>query len=395
VFPFLDEVDVRDKKLLVRVDYNVPIKKRDIADDHRMRAGLPTLNHALDNGASLILCSHRGKPKGRVEPELSLKPVAEHLEELLHRPVIMAPDCIGPEVRKLAEDLRPGQVLMLENLRFHAQEEENDEDFSRELAGLADIYVDDAFGVAHRDHASVVGVPVFSKVCCAGLLIKKEWKFLSKVLKNKVHPYVAISGGVKVSSKLGILYKLLEKVDGILIGGAMANTFLAAKGLNMGKSKVEEAGLEDARAVMAEAAKKKVELYLPVDFVLGKDPDGKALKITAVTDMDPDLMALDIGPETVKLFAGVLAKAKSVIWNGPMGYFENPEFAQGSLGIAGVVAGLDALTIIGGGDTGPIVQQAGVAEKCGFVSTGGGSFLKFMKGVELSAFKALKECAEK
>ena len=395
MFPFLDEMDVKDKKLLVRVDYNVPLKNRGIVDDYRIRAGLTTLNHALDRGAGLIVCSHRGKPEGRVEPELSLKPVAEHLERLLGRPVIMAPDCVGPEVKALAENLRPGQILMLENLRFHAREEKNDPDFSRELAGLADIFVNDAFGVAHRDHASVVGVPVFSRACCGGLLLKKEWKFLSKVLKNKAHPYVAVSGGVKVSSKLGILYKLLEKVDGILIGGAMANTFLAAKGLDMGKSRVEETALEDAKAVMAEAAKKNVALYLPVDCVLGRSGDGQAVKTTAVTNVDPDLMALDIGPETVKLFANVLSKARCVIWNGPMGYFENPAFAKGSLSMAEVVAGLNALTITGGGDTGPIVRQAGLAEKYSFISTGGGSFLKFMKGVELSAFKALKECARK
>ena len=392
---FLDQVDIQGKRVLMRVDYNVPLDDGVITDDNRIRASLPTINYILDKGASLVLCSHLGKPKGKKKPKLSLKPVAERLQELLDRDVIMAPDCIGEEVFALAQNLKPGQVMLLENLRFHPGEQKNDPDFARELAKMGEVYVNDAFGVAHRAHASVVGVVKNISVCCAGLLLEKEWKYLSRALQNPERPFVAVSGGAKVSSKLGILNSLLDKVDCLLIGGAMANTFLRAQGVNMGRSLVEEDLIPEAREILAKARQKGVSLYLPVDFIAGTGPDGEiGSGVCPYQDIPQEEMALDIGPATHILFTEALKCARTVVWNGPMGAFENSHFAMGSKNLAETIASLDALTIVGGGDTDALIHKAGLTGKFSFISTGGGSFLQFLEGRELPAFKALEECGQ-
>lgn len=392
---FLEQVDIQGKRVLMRVDYNVPLDDGVITDDNRIRASLPTINYILDKGASLVLCSHLGKPKGKKKPKLSLKPVAERLQELLDRDVIMAPDCIGEEVFALAQNLKPGQVMLLENLRFHPGEQKNDPDFARELAKMGEVYVNDAFGVAHRAHASVVGVVKNISVCCAGLLLEKEWKYLSRALQNPERPFVAVSGGAKVSSKLGILNSLLDKVDCLLIGGAMANTFLRAQGVNMGRSLVEEDLIPEAREILAKARQKGVSVYLPVDFIAGTGPDGEiGSGVCPYQDIPQEEMALDIGPATHILFTEALKCARTVVWNGPMGAFENSHFAMGSKNLAETIASLDALTIVGGGDTDALIHKAGLTGKFSFISTGGGSFLQFLEGRELPAFKALEECGQ-
>ena len=392
---FIDELDLAGKKVLVRVDFNVPLKDGVITDDTRIQESLPTLRHALDKGAALILCSHLGKAKGTPDPAFSLAPVAVRLQELLGRPVIMASDCLGPEVRRLADELTPGGVLLLENLRFHKGEKANDPDMAKELASLADIYCNDAFGTAHRAHASTTAVAGFAKVCCGGLLLQKEWQYLGTILAHPERPYVAVSGGAKVSTKLTVLRRLLDKVDGLVIGGAMANTFLMAQGFNVARSLVEADRVDDAKAIMTEAARRDVPLYLPVDCVLAGSVDApEAVRVTAADAIPPDQMILDIGPATVKAFASVLATARTVVWNGPMGAFENPAFATGTLEMARVLSelGPGATTIVGGGDSSAAIHQAGLADRFSFLSTGGGSFLEFMEGRELPAFKALEEC---
>lgn len=388
---FIDELSLAGKRVLVRVDYNVPIKNGVIVDDNRITQSLPTLRLALDAGASLVLCSHLGRPKGAPASEFSLQPVAARLAELLGREVRMAPDCIGPESLAMAENLTPGQVLLLENLRFHAGETKNDPDFSRELARFGQVYVNDAFGASHRAHASVVGVTEFIGDCCGGLLLKKEWQYLGEALKDPERPFVAIIGGAKVSSKLGILKALMDKVDSMIVGGAMANTFRKAQGFEVGTSLVEDDLLEEAMAIMVEAREQGVKFYLPVDFILGTDPKGGiASGVRTYQDIPAEEMILDTGPASHTLFAEVIKNAKTVIWNGPMGAFENPAFAQGSINLCRVAAALDALTILGGGDTNVIVEQTGLTDKFSFISTGGGSFLEFLEGKELPAFTALE-----
>ncbi|NCD26590.1 MAG: phosphoglycerate kinase [Deltaproteobacteria bacterium] len=389
---FIDDLSLEGKRVLVRVDYNVPIKNGAIVDDNRIVQSLPTLRLALDAGASLVLCSHLGRPKGVPVPEFSLRPVAARLAELLGREVRMAPDCIGPESLAMAEDLAPGQVLLLENLRFHAGETKNDPEFSRELAKFGQVYVNDAFGASHRAHASVVGVTEFIDDCRGGLLLKKEWQYLGEALKDPQRPFVAIIGGAKVSSKLGVLKALMDKVDSMIVGGAMANTFRKAQGFEVGTSLVEDDLLEEAMAIMVEAREKGVKFYLPVDFILGTDPKGGiASGVRTYQDIPADEMILDTGPASHTLFAEVVKNAKTVIWNGPMGAFENPAFAQGSINLCRIVAAIDALTILGGGDTNVIVEQTGMTEKFSFISTGGGSFLEFLEGKELPAFTALEK----
>ncbi len=391
---FIDELSLAGKRVLVRVDYNVPIKDGVIVDDNRIKQSLPTLQLALDAGASLVLCSHLGRPKGAPVPEFSLQPIASHLAALLGREVRMAPDCIGPEALAMAESLAPGQILLLENLRFHAGETKNDPDFSRELAKFGHVYVNDAFGASHRAHASVVGVTEFIDECCGGLLLKKEWQYLGEALKEPECPFVAIIGGAKVSSKLGILKALMDKVDSMIVGGAMANTFRKAQGFEVGTSLVEDDLLEEAMAIMVEAREKGVKFYLPVDFILGTDPKGGiASGVRTYQDIPAEEMILDTGPASHTLFAEVIKNAKTVIWNGPMGAFENPAFAQGSINLCRVVAALDAMTILGGGDTNVIVEQTKLTDKFSFISTGGGSFLEFLEGKELPAFTALEEKA--
>jgi len=389
---FLDEISVSGKRVLMRVDYNVPLKGDVIVDDNRIKQSLPTLQLALDQGASLVLCSHLGRPKGEPVPEFSLKPVAKHLSTLLGREVLMAPDCIGPEVLGMAQSLESGQVLLLENLRFHAGETKNDPDFSQALAALAEVYVNDAFGASHRAHASVVGVTEFMDVCCGGLLLKKEWQYLGQALKDPARPFVAIIGGAKVSSKLGILRALMDKVDSMIVGGAMANTFRKAQGFEVGTSLVEDDLLEDAMNIMVEARQKGVKFYLPVDFILGDNPKGGiASGVRTYQDIPAGEMILDTGPASHTLFSEVIKDAQTVIWNGPLGAFENPAFAQGSINLCRVVAAISGLTILGGGDTNVIVEQLKLADKFSFISTGGGSFLEFLEGKELPAFVALEK----
>ncbi len=394
---FIDQLDISGKKLLFRVDFNVPLDGTVITDDNRIRANVPTFRYALEKGAAVIVCAHLGKPKGQVKPELSLKPAADRLAELLGVPVELAPDCVGPEVESMAAKLQAGQVMMLENLRFHKEEQGKTEadrgDFGKQLAALADIYVNDAFGVAHRANASVVDVPRFAKQSCAGFLLKKEWEFLGEALEKPNRPYVAVSGGAKVSSKLGILNNLLGKVDDIIIGGAMANTFIAAQGHNVGKSLYEADLIEDAKAIMAKAEEKGSKLHLPVDFLYAKSIEDTAAAGECAAEAIPgDAVVLDIGPKSIEQFNQVIGAAKTVMWNGPMGFFEKPAFAEGSLALCRRMAGIDgALTIVGGGDTDAVVHQAHLADKFSFISTGGGSFLEFLEGKELPAFKALKE----
>jgi phosphoglycerate kinase len=392
---FLDQTDIQGKKVLIRVDYNVPLKDGQVSDDNRIVQSLPTLHHALQQKAAVVLCSHLGKPKGKPVPELSLAPVAKRLGELLNTKIVPAPDCVGVEVEKMVRDLPPGGILMLENLRFHPGEKENDDRFSQSLAKGIDVYVNDAFGVCHRAHASVVGVTRHVPICCGGLLLKKEWEYLGETLKDPKRPFVAITGGAKVSSKLGVLKKLLDKVDRLLIGGAMANTFLKARGLEVGTSLVENDLLDEAGRIMAKAREKGVSLYLPVDCIMGKDPKGElASGVRPYQDIPKDEMILDIGPATHVLFSEALKDAKTVVWNGPMGVFENRAFCMGSYNLASELAALDALTILGGGETGMIVQRLNLGDRFSFLSTGGGSFMEFLEGRELPAFKALKECSQ-
>ncbi len=369
---FLDQLDIRGKRLLIRVDYNVPLKNGVVQDDTRIKGSLETIRHALDKGAALVLCSHLGKAKGKPDPTLSLKPTAQRLSEIIGREVKMAPDCVGPEVEKMAKALKPGEVLMLENLRFHEGETKNDPQFSAALAKMGEIFVNDAFGTAHRAHASMVGVTKYFPQCCAGFLLKKEWEYIGQALGDPKRPYVAISGG------------------------AMANTFLLAQGHPVGKSLVEQDLVDEARKIMAEAEKRGVELHLPVDVVLGKSiEDKQASGIADVNAIPAEAMILDIGPKTRDLYAKAVSKAKTVMWNGPMGAFENPAFAEGSLAMAKAVADLKgATTVVGGGDTDALVHKAKLADSFSFISTGGGSFLEFLEGKELPAFTALQECGK-
>lgn len=388
--PYLEQIQFAGKRALVRSDLNVPIEGESIRDDNRIRASLPTYEYILDHGGSLIICSHLGKPKGQKDTTLSLSPVAKRLKELLGREVQMAPDCVGDEVQAMADALQPGQVLMLENLRFHPGETKNDPDFSRQLGSLADIYVDDAFGVVHRAHASVVGVTEHVQTACAGLLLQKEIEYLGKALAAPDHPFVLVAGGAKVSTKLGILTNLLDTVDRIIVGGAMANTFLRSMGVHVGASKVEEDLMDQALETMQTARSKGVSFYLPVDCLTA--PDIKAAQPSGVypfQDVPDQEMILDIGPATHTLFAEVLRDAKTVVWNGPMGAFENPSFSQGSVGMAQSVAKVDGLTIVGGGDTDSLVHTCGLVDSMSFISTGGGSFLEFLEGKKLPGIKAL------
>ncbi|TBV81811.1 MAG: phosphoglycerate kinase [Desulfobulbaceae bacterium] len=387
----IKDIDIRGKKLLVRVDFNVPLDEQgNITDDIRIRSVLPTLNHALDENAAIIICSHLGRPKGQVKAEFSLAPTAKRLSRLIGKEVGLAPDCLGPEVEALAAALMPGEILLLENLRFHPGEQANDQTFARALAALAEIYINDAFAVAHRAHASVVGVPRFTKGKAAGLLLQREIDYFYRSVSNPIRPLVAIIGGAKVSSKLGALTNLMDRVDKMIIGGAMANTFLKSQGVDVGRSKVEEDLLDTARRLVIKAQEKGVKLYLPVDCIVAPELDAQVeTKRVTYQEIPATWMALDIGPASTLLFNEALEDARTIIWNGPMGVFEIDAFARGTMAMVQAVARSHALTIVGGGDTDVAVHRAGEFASISYVSTGGGAFLMLMEGKKLPGVEAL------
>ncbi len=380
------DLDLKGKRVFMRVDFNVPLASggKEITSDKRIKASLPSIQYALDHGAALILASHLDRPKGKPNPAMSLAPVAVRLSELLKKPVKMAPDCIGPEVEAMLP--KPGEVLLLENLRFHPGEEKNYPEFSRKLAALCDVYVNDAFGSAHRAHASTVGMIPFVQEAATGLLMDKELEYLGKVTKNPDRPCIAILGGAKVSDKIEVIQNLMKVVDKLLIGGAMAYTFLRARGEETGKSLVEEDKLILAKELMCEAGDK---LMLPVDHVVASEFKGGAENET-VDRVPEGKMGLDIGPRTVEAFSKVIAGAKTIIWNGPMGVFEMPPFDTGTVAIAKAVAESGAVSVVGGGDSEKAIKSAGVSDKISHVSTGGGASLEFLGGIELPGVKALE-----
>ena len=391
---FINQIDLKGKRVMFRFDFNVPLDaSRNITDDVRIRAALPSLNYALDEGASVIIISHLGRPKGKPSPEKSLAPVAKRLSRLLDKEVILADDCIGPGVEKLVQELKPGNVLMLENLRFHKEEEANDDEFARKLAAFADVYIDDAFGNAHRAHASNVGITKYVKVCGAGFLMKKEINYFQTQLEKPVRPFVAIIGGSKVSDKLSTLSNLIKKVDKMVIGGGMAFTFLKAQGVEVGKSLVEDHLIPEAKEILKQAQELGVKLYLPIDCVIAQNKTPEAVtKIIPVQELYPDWMGLDIGPATITLFREVIANAKTIVWNGPLGVFEIDAFSRGTSSMVHAVASSHALTIVGGGDTDVAVKQAGESDNITFISTGGGASLELLEGKTLPAIKALENC---
>jgi phosphoglycerate kinase len=381
------DLDLNGKRVFMRVDFNVPLANggKEISSDKRIKASLPSIQYALDHNAALILASHLGRPKGKLNPEMSLAPVAVRLSELLKKPVAMAPDCIGPAVEAMLP--KPGEILLLENLRFHPEEEKNNPEFSRQLAALCDVYVNDAFGTAHRAHASTVGMIAYVKQAAAGFLMDKELEYLTKVTRNPARPSIAILGGAKVSDKIEVIRNLMRIVDVILIGGAMAYTFLRARGESTGKSLVEEDKIDLARELMAEAGDK---LKLPVDHVVA--PELKAGVATQVLDVIPEgMMALDIGPRTIGIYSQIILGAKTIIWNGPMGVFETPPFDTGTVALAKAVAASGAVSVVGGGDSEKAVKSAGVADKISHISTGGGASLEFLAGIELPGVAALEK----
>jgi len=396
----ISQLDLNKKRVFLRADFNVPLSEDGkVTDDTRIRETLPTLEHALHNGARVIAASHLGRPKGKPNPKMSLKPVAERLRKLLREQkteaeVSFANDCVGAEAEKMAADLAPGNLLLLENLRFHPEEEANDENFSQALARLADYYVNDAFGTAHRAHASTVGITRFVEKSAAGFLMQKELTYLGKALEDPQRPFVAILGGAKVSDKIEVIRNLMGKVDALLIGGGMAFTFLKASGLGVGKSLVEEDKVPLARKLLDEAGMRKLRLVLPVDHVIADKvaADAETTVLAGGSPIPDDRMALDIGPKTVELFAAEIAAAKTIVWNGPMGVFELAPFAEGTMRIAkAIAANTSATSIVGGGDSVAAVHAAGVAEEITHISTGGGASLEFLEGKKLPGVEALTD----
>jgi phosphoglycerate kinase len=387
----IKDVNIEGKKVLVRVDFNVPLDEHlNITDDARIRAVLTTLRYILDHHSKLIIASHLGRPKGEVKPKMSLSPVSIRLERLLNKEVVMAKDCIGLEVERLVGKMKAGDVVLLENLRFHPEEEKNDDAFAKKLAGLCDVYVNDAFAVSHRINASVVAIAKYVPVSVAGFLLQRELDYFQKAMAEPKRPLVAIVGGAKVSSKIGALENMLHHVDKFIIGGAMANTFLKSSGYNMEMSMVEQDLVETAASIMKKAIENGIKFYLPVDAVAAKRFDAKAEKKTVpIQEIPKDWMAMDIGPATIMLYSEALEDAKTIIWNGPMGVFEMDAFSRGTSAMVRNVANSDALSIVGGGDTDVAVHKSGETDRITYISTGGGAFLALMEGKTLPAVAAL------
>lgn len=390
----IDHIEVGGKRVLVRVDFNVPMKDGEITDDTRIEGALPTIKALTGKGAKVILCSHLGKPKGSVKPELSLAPVARHLSKLLNKDVVFAadPEVVGANAKQAVEQMNNGDVILLENTRFRSEEEKNDEAFSKELASLCDVYVNDAFGTAHRAHASTEGVTKFVRTAVCGYLVQKELKYLSAALSNPMRPFCAILGGAKVSDKINVISALIEKVDVLLIGGAMAYTFLKAQGIPVGTSRVEDDKIDLAKEMLAKAEKHNVKMLLPIDHVIAKELSEEAEIATSIcVDIADGFMGLDIGPRTADLFVNEINKCKTVVWNGPMGVFEMQKFSGGTRSVANALAKLDATTIIGGGDSAAAVVGMGLESKMTHVSTGGGASLEFLEGQVLPGIAALHD----
>jgi phosphoglycerate kinase len=387
----IERLDLAGKRVFIRADLNAPLAGGQVADDTRLRAVVPTIQHALKAGAAVVLASHLGRPRGKVVAEYSLRPVADRLEALLGQRVELAPDCVGPETLARARALKPGETLLLENLRFHPGEEANDDGFAGELAALADCYVDDAFAAAHRAHASIAAITRHLQPAAAGLLMQQELSALGRILESPERPLVAILGGAKVSDKLALVEHLLARVDALVVGGGMAFTFLLALGHAVGRSLVEPARVETARAALEAARRRGVRLLLPLDAVVAESADSASGRAVGIREVPPDQLGLDIGPRTRESFAAVTRTAKTVVWNGPMGVFENPAFAAGTLAVALAVAEAPGFSVIGGGDTIAAVAQAGVIERIGYVSTAGGAFLEFLEGRRLPGVEALTE----
>jgi len=391
----IDDVVLRDKRVIIRADFNVPLDdSHQITDDTRIRSTLPTINRAVDDGAKVILCSHLGRPNGTFDPKYSLAPVAKRLGRLMGKDILFAPDCIGPAVEGLVAKMKPGDVLLLENVRFHQGEEENDATFSKALAALGDVYINDAFGAAHRTHASIVGITKFIPASAAGFLLKKEIEYLEGAVENPVRPFVAILGGAKVSGKIGVIENLGKRVDKVIIGGGMAFTFLKAKGTEIGNSLVENDMLDFAKGIEDHALSRGVKFYLPVDCVVAASHEpGAESKIVPVQEIPKGWYALDIGPASVKLFNEAVQNAKTILWNGPMGVFEIDAYARGTLAMAHAIADAYALTIVGGGETALAVHRAGESENMSFISTGGGAALELLEGKQLPGLTALPDRA--
>ncbi|NKB81530.1 MAG: phosphoglycerate kinase [Nitrospirales bacterium] len=390
----IDQINLRNKRIIIRVDFNVPLDDElQITDDSRIRAALPTINQAVDEGGRVILCSHLGRPKGARRSEFSLAPVAKRLQRLLGKDVPFASDCVGPEVEMLVESMQVGDVLLLENLRFHPGEEQNDEAFAAKLASLGDVYINEAFGTAHRSHASTVGITKFMKVAAAGYLMKREVEYLESTVDNPTRPFVAILGGGKVSGKIGVIENLGKHVDKVIIGGGMAFTFIKGMGLEIGRSLVEEDMLDFAKGVQEHALSRGVKFYLPVDCVVAASLEpGAETKTVPVQEIPVGWYGMDIGPASVKLFDEAVQNVKTILWNGPMGVFERDAFSRGTFSMAHSVANAYALTIVGGGETALAVHRAGESDNMSFISTGGGASLQFLEGKKMPGLDALPDC---
>ncbi len=390
---YIDQIEMKGQKVFLRVDFNVPIKEGKVTSDNRVRAHIPTINHALEKGAKIIIASHLGRPKGKRVEEMSLGPVAPILSGLIQQEVVFVDDCVGEKVTQAISKMKNGDVILLENLRFNPGEDKNDAAFAKELASLCDIYIDDAFAVSHRAAASNSAITDYVKICAAGFLMKNEIEYFQKALINPARPLAAIIGGAKVADKIGLLENLIEKVDKLLIGGGMSYTFLKAQGINVGKSLCEEDMLDLARKIMQKAKEKNVQFILRVDAVIAKTATADAeVKVCDIKDIPEDWMGLDIGPATIALFSDVLKDVKTIVWNGPVGMFELAPFSKGTFALAKIIADSGAISIIGGGDTETAIRQAGLNTKMSYISTGGGAFLELLEGKTLPGIAALDKC---